>query len=71
MLDPQMYALGCARANPGKANAVMCLRNIVEAGGWPYKVAVAAIAAAFPLGLSEFGDIATEAQKRYAPKAGA
>jgi hypothetical protein len=64
--DPITYARGCARANPGKTNAIMCLRNLVEGDGVSVDAALSAVLAAFPLGLSEIDDITTKARARYA-----
>ena len=65
MSDPLDYAVRCARANPSKANAVMCLRNLVEGDHWPHKVALGFVMQAFPIGLNDIADIATQANARY------
>lgn len=62
----QAYAFRCAHADPSRANAIMCLRNLVEGQNVPLSKALGAIMAAFPLGLREIADISAEAQKRYA-----
>lgn len=66
MTPPVAYAFCCARANPTRNNAIMCLRNLVEDQKVPLSRALGAILAAFPLGLAEIAEISAEAQKRYA-----
>lgn len=64
MEPPVAYAFQCARANPGLANAVLCLRNLIDRGV-PLSRALGAVIATFPLGLREIADISAEAQRRY------
>lgn len=67
MLSPPVaYAVQCARANPGMANAVLCLRNLIEDRGVPLSRALGAIMQAFPLGVNEIARMSAEAQRRYA-----
>lgn len=59
------YAFKCARADASLANAVLCLRNMVEDQHVPLSKALGAIVAAFPLGLRQIADMSAEAQRRY------
>lgn len=59
------YARECARANPDKVNAILCLRNLIEDRGLSINAAMAAIIATFPLGLVEFEEIREGAACKY------
>lgn len=61
---PMAYAMTCARANPSKVNAILCLRNLV-ADGVAVDAALSAVFGAFPLGLNEIHDISAEARRRF------
>ena len=64
-LNPYRYAQKCAFANPTEVNAILCVRKLVEGEGVAYRTAVAAVYAAFPLGITQLGKIAEEADRRY------
>lgn len=64
-MPPAAYASKCARANPTLANAVLCLRNMVEDQGVPLSRALGAIMAAFPIGLNDIARLSQEAERRY------
>lgn len=64
--DPLIaYAYQCAWTLPTKANAIACVRDLVEAQGIHYRKAVAAVIATFPLGLMEYGEISEGADRKY------
>lgn len=67
MTDPTRYAMQCARADGGKVNAILCLRNLI-ADGLGVEAALTNVIAAFPLGLNDIHEITTEARRRFASK---